>query len=344
MRLFPRRSLALLLPAICLLASCSDDFEIAAPYKPVTVVYGILNQDDTAQYIRIQKAFLDENKSALDMAKDADSNFFSSLEVHLREIGSGSIIHDELLRRVDLNKEGYPKVSGIFFDSVNYVYKATQRLNPDSRYRLVVINHASGQVDSAETDIISTRFTVEQFLVPAWTYKLNLGNPSSPYPFTLSVNNPANAASFDATIQFYYAEKNLGSGVETQMPPLSYQVPQVFGGSSGFRFQVLQKDLYALLKSAIPNAPSNVVRYLDSARVTVWAGSKDFETYRRINGASGGLTGDQVKPIYTNIKGEDVYGLFTSRARQFRIALLTDESADSLRYNPVTASLNFQAR
>ena len=68
------------------LHSCSEDFEITAPYKDITVAYGILNITDTAHYIRIQKAFLDENKSAIDMAKVADSNFYAQLDVKVKEI------------------------------------------------------------------------------------------------------------------------------------------------------------------------------------------------------------------------------------------------------------------
>jgi hypothetical protein len=262
--------------------------------------------------------------------------------VHLRELSNGSIVHDEVLPRVDLNQEGYPKSSGVFFDAPNYAYKSTRRLNPADRYRLVIINKATGQVDSAETEIVATSFTVEQFLVPTSQYRLNLGNPSSAVPLRISISYPANVSSFEAMIRFHYTEKNTSTGAETVMPPVDYQLPQASG--AGFRFEVSQKDLYAFLKSAIPDAPQNVVRYIDTPEVIVWAGSKDFDTYRRINGASGGLTADQIKPIYTNIKGQDVYGLFTSRARQFRLAPLTDESYDSLRYNPVTASLNFRQR
>src|SRR5438552_1913003 len=108
--MFPVKRLLLLLPLVGLLSSCSEDFEVSAPYKPITVIYGMMDIGDTAHYIRIQKAFLDEHKSALDMALDPDSNFYPSLEVHLKELndtGRGALVFaDEILPRVDLNNEG----------------------------------------------------------------------------------------------------------------------------------------------------------------------------------------------------------------------------------------------
>ena len=63
------------------MGSCSEDFDIAAPYKDITVVYGLMNIGEPVQYIRIQKAFLDPNKSALEVAKIPDSNYYRNITV-----------------------------------------------------------------------------------------------------------------------------------------------------------------------------------------------------------------------------------------------------------------------
>ncbi|MCC7244082.1 MAG: hypothetical protein IT269_00265, partial [Saprospiraceae bacterium] len=55
----------LFLPLLALLvASCSNDFDVAAPWKEIPVVYGLLSPQDTAHYIRIEKAFLDASEGA----------------------------------------------------------------------------------------------------------------------------------------------------------------------------------------------------------------------------------------------------------------------------------------
>src|SRR5687768_1893340 len=112
-----RNLLFIMLAAIFLTQAtgCSEDFEVAAPYKDITIVYGLLDVKDTAHYIRIQKAFLDESKSAIGMAKEADSSFYNQLDVKVLELNSGSLTKLIQLTRVDLADEGYPKDPGSFF-------------------------------------------------------------------------------------------------------------------------------------------------------------------------------------------------------------------------------------
>jgi len=60
-----------LLPVL-FINSCKTDFDIIAPYKETTVVYGLLDPDTSVQYIKINKAFLGEG-DALVMAQQMDS-------------------------------------------------------------------------------------------------------------------------------------------------------------------------------------------------------------------------------------------------------------------------------
>ena len=81
------------LVALLSLSSCSENFDVAAPYKSITVIYGLMDQGDTAHYIRIEKAFLDQNKSAVDMAKNPDSIYFSNLDVRIDVLNNNSVIN-----------------------------------------------------------------------------------------------------------------------------------------------------------------------------------------------------------------------------------------------------------
>ena len=56
---FTLSRLFVLLCVMQLVSSCSKDFKIDAPYKDITIVYGLLNISDTAHYVIIHKAFLD---------------------------------------------------------------------------------------------------------------------------------------------------------------------------------------------------------------------------------------------------------------------------------------------
>ena len=55
-----------------LFSSCETDFNVNADWQEVTVVYGLLDQNEDKQYIRINKAFLG-NADAFIMASVADS-------------------------------------------------------------------------------------------------------------------------------------------------------------------------------------------------------------------------------------------------------------------------------
>jgi hypothetical protein len=334
-----RRRLLLLIPVLFLFASCSEDFEVSAPYKHITVVYGLLNTADTAHYIRIQKAFLDENKSAIDMAKEADSSFYNALTVQLKELSTGVV---ETLQKVDLGQEGYAKEPGVFFQAPSYAYKTKRYLNPDSRYRLIIRNATTGLTDSAETAIIAA--SSGKFQVPDFVFGYNIHFPAvrENDEFRVEVIVPDNAKLVEGIVRFHYVDKDGATGLQTDRI-LDYTFASTVGNAGKPLFLTrFQREFYAFLGSAMPAAPANIQRYMDTAEVFVWAGSEEFATYQQINGAQGGLTADQIKPIYTNIKGQDVYGLLASRSMRYRLAPVTDASIDSLKSK--LPALNFRGR
>lgn len=338
--LSPRR-LLLLFPLLLLLASCSEDFNVGAPYKPITVVYGLMDVADTAHYIRIQKAFFDENKSAFNMAQTADSNFFSSLVVHLKSIYNGVTVWDEVLPRVDLIKEGYGKDSGAFFyrDS-SFAYKTKRKLGADTTYRLVIINTATDETDSAETPIILNSFLIA-------TSNVGFGQQSGKQtPWTPVFYKPANAATYEGLLRFRWVDVDAVTNAELRDDSVTYHF---FATKEDERSVTLSLDpaaFYAFLQSNIPAAdPLRIYRKISKADLIIWVGTQDFKNYIAINGAQGGLTADEIKPIYTNVKGANVYGLFTARTsltKRLPYAPEPGNVLDSLLNKASLKSLNFK--
>ena len=339
------KRLFLLLPLVGLLSSCSEDFEVAAPYKPVTVIYGFMNVSDTAHYIRIQKAFLDENKSALDMARVPDSNYYASLSVHLKEFSGPTLLADETLQRVDLTKEGYPKEAGPFFNDSNFAYKSKRTLTSGFTYRLVVTNAVTGEVDSAETPIIGvvgTEFLVSEFYN---SYILDFRVALEANLFELNLIATSNAQIFEGIIRFHYVDSTASGGHTDDSVDWHFAMTSRDEEPPRLRLKVPQRSFYYFLRDNIGPAPANVERYMGRVDMFVWAGSADFANYQKINGAQGGLTSDQIKPLYTNIKGANVLGLFTTRARReiHRIPI-SEITLDSLIKNPITSALKIRGR
>ena len=359
-RMFLVKRLLLLLPLVGLMSSCSEDFDVSAPYKSVTVIYGLLNAGDTAHYIRIQKAFLDEHKSAIDMAKVPDSNFYASINVHLKELTdtsrTGVLLFDEELPRVDLNTEGFPKDSGVFFNAPSYAYKSKRVLTPGRAYRIVVTNPSTGQVDSASTFLIYNKpavvpfgFNVQQFHA---FYIMSFPAVLETSEFTLNAQIPLYSQIYEGIIRFHYMEKD-AAGTE-RWDSADYHFATASRDLSdptrvAVALTTLQRSFYYFLEGAIGKAPANTQRYLDSSDIFVWAGSADMANYQKINGAQGGITADQIKPLFTNIKsnrpGGGTLGLFTSRARvEYHNVGIDNNTLDSLMKNSITYPLNIRGR
>ncbi|MBK9961304.1 MAG: hypothetical protein IPP06_08195 [Saprospiraceae bacterium] len=105
---------------ILLFSACSEDFVLTEPWKDIPVVYGLINRVDSAQYIRVEKLFVDENIPAVDMAKVADSIYYKNAKVYLINLTSKREVE---LKKVDGTSEGYPRNSGPFVQVPNILYK-----------------------------------------------------------------------------------------------------------------------------------------------------------------------------------------------------------------------------
>lgn len=323
--------------------SCSEDFDVAAPYKDITVVYGLLNYGDTAQYIRVQKAFLDQNRSALELAKIADSSFYRNIEVHLKAMKNNLVVTDDILARVDMNNEGFPKAPGVFFNTPNYAFKYTRRLDTAAVYRLMIINKETGNVDSADTRVLDTmrdngRFYVSELNRQVYSIGFSANNVNS--PFKLNLAPVPYGGYYEGYIRFNYVDDNNGVKKDT-----SFTWRFATATDNSLPFSVSTTEFYSVFRTYIPTAIAGQSRYLDSADVFVWAADDNYYNYLVNSSYTGGITSDQIRPNFTTIRGKDVLGLFGSRAQRIRYNIpVDDKSLDSLMGNRFTKDLNFRGR
>lgn len=340
-------------------SSCSEKFKVAAPYKDVTVVYSFLDMNDTAHYIRIEKGFLDENKSSLTMAKTADSNYYNNISVRIEryKIDDGSYADSFHINRVDLAAEGYPKQPGTFFESPNYAYKFTDILSARHFYRLKITNLTTGRVDSADAPVIdenkTTGFNVSEIDDDA-TNELGLDFHSvipnrvctfggrypipSPYKFKGQLS-PVSMA--HGIIGFNWDDVD-AANVHTHRH-YDFDAGYVAFTKSTFQFSVPSAVLYNALNLAMGDAPAGVKRLLDRCDITVYVSTPDYQNYKQALDAAGtGLTGSDITPVYTNIQGENAIGLFTSRAVHTGKITITSQTVDSLFISPIMANNNIR--
>ena len=62
-------------------SACENEVHINADYKETIVVYALLDPEDTIQYIKVNKAYLNEGIGALEAAKISDSLYLDSTRV-----------------------------------------------------------------------------------------------------------------------------------------------------------------------------------------------------------------------------------------------------------------------
>ncbi len=346
----------LALLALAVLPGCSEKFKVAAPYKNITVIYGLLDRNDTAHYIRIQKAFLDDNKSALTMAQVSDSNFYNNINVRIERLTLATLeVFDTIhLNKVNLDNEGYPKAPGTFFTAPNYAYKFTDVLDPYYIYRIVVTNNATGDADSAEASVIDdknissfyiyllddTTATHQQmdFSSLAQNQKINVQGYYTAVPGYTYRNQPTPVAVVQSFIRFFWVDSvGVPGGAKT---PNYYDFDLGYTGVTpanltAFNYNVKNADVFNALTTGMGAAPTNIYRLMDRAELFVYLGTSDFNTYVTIQSLQGtGLTGNEVQPVYTNITGKNVLGLYTSRGLRTGMFTLSNKTIQALADSP----------
>lgn len=309
--------------AVVLGSSCSEDFKVGAPYKNVMIVYGLLNRADTAQYIKITRGYFDEKGNNLLSAKNPDSIYHKNLSVQLEERNAaGTLVNTYTLSKVDLKAEGIIKDTGVFVSSPAYAYKLgpSTPLKNNFRYKLLITNPENGAVVSATTTVLSNASSdlkLENF-VPGFS-TLNFSGTAEKSTFTWTV--PKESGSTELFLRFNYLE--IENGVLETMKfadlPLATNLP-VPANNNTMIIDYNNAGFLGDVKSGLKSAVGNIKRYVDTADLVLYAGGKELTKYITISNAQGGLTADQIKPIYTNLVSsnpdkEDVYGLFDTRVK-----------------------------
>jgi hypothetical protein len=351
-------------------SSCSTKINTAAPYKAITVIYGLMDVRDTAHYIRIEKAFLDNDKSSVSMAQVADSLYYPYLKVVLKKINptTNNVLETDSLTRVDLNKEGYPKDSGLFNSSVNYAYKTKIVLDPTDIYWLVVTNPSNGQIDSAMILPISEdpgAFSIKAVDVAGiqstgLTFSATTGNAQfsdvtgNIYDLGISYQgaNVQPVQIMQGILRFNWIDSNqTNSATVAQSADMNLGTITLsdyhFGATNGYQFSVGNIDIYYFLKNNMGTAQNGHVRVFDKCDVIVYAGSPVLSNYNTANQIAGiGLTGSTIEPVYTNIlsnQKNQAIGVFTTRAMRTGKVKISQITLDSLAQNPLLGNQHIDA-
>ena len=337
------KKLYVLLPVAALfIQACSNDFEVAAPWKEIPAVYGILSPKDTAHYIRVEKAFLDPETSALEIAQIADSLYYpaNAIDVYLERVSTGARSH---LQRVDGNLEGYVRKDGVFATSPNWLYKTKDPILEGETYRFILVR-ADGKADvTAETSIPKEFKLIDPdptAIPPAIVF---IRDKSS----TVRWRTDGNGVFFAIHFRIRYREETPSGSLlkhDTLYWTPIHNVRRTDIAVSGDLYKgeadISTTSFYNFLVQNIPPA-NDRFRYFDGIDITLEGGGKEIERYLETASANSGLTGAEVVPTYTNLS--EGYGIFTAKNQIILNKVrVKEESINSMNDQSPTRELNFR--
>ncbi len=286
-----------LLVFICC-SSCSKKIELLGNYKESTIVYGLIDPNDSISYIRIEKAFLTDGH-IIDAAQIQDSNQFNyKLDVKLIQ-GETTITFDTI---TIFNKE-----EGEFYAPKMVIYHAVTKglLNTNDSLYLEIYNPRTKEFISSSTFLHNANLI--EYIYPIASIAMEGGY------YVRFVSLP-NTRTYKVDLRFNYME---------QMPNDDYsRVYKHFDwtlnssntyhndGGESIYFYLYPDNFYDLLKARIP-ATDVLERYYGSIELTVTSGDLILKNYVEINGHGPTILGDRTQ--YTNIKNG--YGIFAARSK-----------------------------
>jgi hypothetical protein len=302
-KLLNYRQHLLLLFLPLLFISCETDFELNAEWKDYTIVYGILNQNDSMHYIRIQKAFLGDG-NVLHMAIEPDSNLYP---------GNLSVKIEEWVPNLPNQPKVYvldtisidDKEPGVFFSPNQQLYYFQANLNQNANYKLIITNSNTGKVISSETGLVGD-FGISR---PVANTIINFDIPNNPTR-TFAWKQAKNAGRYQMIIRFNYLEENTNTN-EIISKFIDWNSPVIKAGSGGGDVEIRfnNETFFTLVQTRIPFVGIDVIRYPVNIELIFLVAATELSTYIEVNEPSSSLI--QEKPEYTNI--ENGLGVFSAR-------------------------------
>lgn len=316
--------LPLLASILLIINSCSTDFEVAAPYKEIPIVFGVLNKNDMIHYIKVNKAYLNKEGSAYLAGSVSDSNLFPyPLTVKLYAYNGATIIDSVQLDTVHVPKTGGSFVTNdIVYATPSYKLKYTNATGSDTiwaRYDVVVRRSSDSKlIAKARCNVISdVRFNRAPNEINL--YNNQVVTPTNPEYRNQIIQWYASRSGrrYSAQLIFRFRVVNDALGVNYN----DSVIMQMFsnnrlttnnGANTQINYTLSGRAFYQNLQNALDPLPFGYRReYIAPLEFQVEFAGTELDTYMELNNSTVSLS--DVVPEYTNVEGG--LGVFSSRVR-----------------------------
>ena len=306
-------------------SACENTVNINAEWKETIVVYGLLDPNDSVQYIKVNKAFLNQNTSAYTVAQISDSLYLDSTEVSLRRVNTGQLIN--LIRTNKIKKQ-----PGIFASDVNYLWQTTEKIYGNDLYEITVKNPISKQAVTSHTNTLTPSLIRAPFFNNKSLFSL------APEYITFRCTPGANVKAYDVVLEVTYDEFD---AVDTSIKATKtafWKVMSNYQVDQGDLIRQVEKEAFFQFMANTLTSGLNLKHRFVSFGVTYYSGSQNLIDYMSVNVPAIGIVQKQAE--YSNIDGG--LGLFASRCVQsIRGIKFEPSSLSFIQVHPLTKKLNF---
>lgn len=291
------------------LYSCNKDLNVNADWRDITVVYGILSQNEDTTYIKITKAFLGEG-DAMQFAKIPDSSIYpGNLDVKMEAWSGNTLVNTYTFDTITIHTKEIGDTI-FYFPSQLVYYNRTGHLDENNTYKLKITHLKTHVVDSATTKLVHS-FAVE---IPDPFIKQVDYLPG--HNFEVQFDPAYGGKRYQLLIRFHYLETTSSGTTEKTLDWLVFNDLQVVNPYEIATDPILKSfsgDIfYTVLKGNIksikadPTVTSRTARWVD---YIFSVASEDLNTYMEVTEPSPSII--QERPSFSNIYNG--IGLFSSR-------------------------------
>jgi hypothetical protein len=328
----------LILISFISLLGCSTEFDINAEKQDITVVYGLLNQTEPTQYVKITKAFLGD-VSAYELAQDPSlSSYGDDLIVTVTETTNGNPGRVFTLQKVLITN----KDTGIFYAPNQEVYKFDPMplLNESSTYKIVITNKVTNKVTTATTSLINS-FTVQKPTYNSHNPILGLANMAGDYGvYDAQWQSAVNGRIYEPYFRFHFKEVDKAT-LDTTDKYVDWHLGSLksdkLNGGEDMLLSYNSESFYKNIQSRVP-INANVDRVIGNVDFILTVGGDDLSIYMDLNKPSSSII--QERPSYTNVSNG--IGIFSCRYEKMFSYRLSQYSVDKLLNGEYTSQLGFK--
>jgi len=302
-----------------LLFSCETKVDLNAEYKDITVVYGLINPNDSLHYIKINKVFLpDDGVNANTLAANQTNFNYAAdeLTATVEEIHAtnGNVLTTYNLIRTE---NEIPKDEGVFDNSINVLYKFVEpAINRESIYKLKIYNSKLDKEITSETLIVGTTSVTSPTNQQKMAFWIGAPNNGGFSDRTITINTGKNIGRIQAKLIFNYTNHFItSSGLPAQPQKVVMSLGEnktqdPVSGSEIIEWTMEGATFFDNITASVPATLPNLShRELGNVDLEFVIAGTELNVYMEVSEPSN--TVNQNKPSYTNI--ENGLGIFSSR-------------------------------